>query len=95
VDLSTDFFSLFHLPRAFRIDLAELDARYLEIQARVHPDRFAHAGEGERRLSMQWATRANEGYQTLKNPWSGPNTCCIWPATICKPKAIPPWLPSS
>ncbi|MGB4468895.1 MAG: Fe-S protein assembly co-chaperone HscB [Azovibrio sp.] len=68
MDLNTDFFCLFQLPRAFRIELAELDARYLEIQARVHPDRFAHAGEGERRLSMQWATRANEGYQTLKTP---------------------------
>lgn len=68
MDLSTDFFALFQLPRAFRIDLAELDARYREIQAQVHPDRFAHAAEGERRLSMQWATRANEGYQTLKKP---------------------------
>jgi len=38
------------------------------VQARVHPDRFAHAPEAERRLSMQWATRANEGYQTLKKP---------------------------
>jgi molecular chaperone HscB len=34
----------------------------------VHPDRFAHAGEAERRLAMQWATRANEAYQTLKRP---------------------------
>jgi molecular chaperone HscB len=34
----------------------------------VHPDRFAHAGEAERRLSMQWATRANEAFQTLKRP---------------------------
>lgn len=68
MDLTTDFYSLFQLPRAFRIDLGELDARYREIQAQVHPDRFAHAGEGERRLSMQWATRANEGYLTLKKP---------------------------
>jgi molecular chaperone HscB len=34
----------------------------------VHPDRFAHAGDAERRLSMQWATHANEAYQTLKKP---------------------------
>ncbi len=68
MDLTTDFFSLFQLPRAFRIDLVELDARYRDLQAQVHPDRFAHAGEAERRLSMQWATRANEGYQTLKKP---------------------------
>ena len=29
---------------------------------------FANAGDAERRLSMQWATHANEAYQTLKKP---------------------------
>jgi molecular chaperone HscB len=68
LDLTADFFSLFELPRAFRLSVSELDTRYREVQAQVHPDRFAHAGETERRLSMQWATRANEAYQTLKKP---------------------------
>ena len=70
MDLTADFFSLFELPRAFRINLSELDARYRDIQAQVHPDRFAKAGDVERRLSMQWATHANEAYQTLKKPLS-------------------------
>lgn len=68
MDLTADFFALFKLPRSFRINLAELDARYRDIQSQVHPDRFAHAPESERRLSMQWATHANEAYQTLKKP---------------------------
>ena len=68
MDFNADYFSLFQLPRAFAMDGSELDARYREIQAQVHPDRFAHAGEAERRLSMQWATHANEAYQTLKRP---------------------------
>jgi molecular chaperone HscB len=34
----------------------------------VHPDRFAHAGDAERRASMQWTTRVNEAYRTLKSP---------------------------
>ena len=68
LDLTADFFSLFELPRTFRLSLSELDARYREVQAQVHPDRFAHAGDFERRLSMQWATHANEAYQTLKKP---------------------------
>ncbi len=70
MELNTDFFTLFGLPRAFRLSLSELDSRYRDVQAQVHPDRFAHAPEAERRLSMQWATRANEGYQTLKKPLS-------------------------
>lgn len=68
MDLTADFFSLFELPRAFRLNVSELDSRYRDVQAQVHPDRFANAPEGERRLSMQWATRANEAYQTLKKP---------------------------
>lgn len=63
-----DFFSLFGLPRTFRIDVPVLERAYLDLQAQVHPDRFAHLSDSEKRLSMQWATRVNEGYQTLKDP---------------------------
>ncbi len=68
MDLTADFFSLFGLPKTFRLNLSELDSRYRDVQAQVHPDRFANASEAERRLSMQWATRANEAYLTLKKP---------------------------
>lgn len=67
-DFSQDFFALFGLPRAFRIDLALLDKVYHDLQSKVHPDRHAHLPETERRLSMQWATQVNEAYRTLKNP---------------------------
>lgn len=68
MDFSADHFTLFSLPRAFRLDAATLDRKYREIQAQVHPDKFAHAGDAERRLSLQWATRVNEAYQALKKP---------------------------
>jgi molecular chaperone HscB len=61
-------FELFGLTPAFAVDAAALDRAYLEIQARVHPDRYAHAGDAERRASMQWTTRVNEAYRTLKSP---------------------------
>jgi molecular chaperone HscB len=70
MDFSADHFAFFSLPRAFRIDAPALDRKYREVQAQVHPDKFAHAGEADRRLSLQWATRANEAYQTLKKPLS-------------------------
>lgn len=62
------YFDLFGLPAAFNIDLARLDQAYRQLQAEVHPDRFASAADSERRKSLQWATHANEAYQTLKNP---------------------------
>ena len=68
MDLKADFFSLFGLAPEFSIDAAALDQRYREIQAKVHPDRFANADDAARRLSMQQATFANEAYLTLKKP---------------------------
>ena len=68
MDLRADHFALFGLNRGFRLDLSDLDSRYRDLQAQVHPDRFINAGDAERRLSMQWATHANEAYQTLKRP---------------------------
>lgn len=62
-------FALFHLPQQFAIDTAALDAAYREVQNQVHPDKFVSAADAEKRVAMQWATRANEAYQTLKSPF--------------------------
>lgn len=67
-DFQQDFFSLFTLPARFQIDSTALEQNYRALQAQVHPDKFAHLTEAEKRLSIQWATRVNEGYQTLRNP---------------------------
>ncbi len=69
-------FALFQMPARFAIDAAQLDAAYRELQARVHPDKFASATDAEKRVAMQWATRANEAYQTLKNPLKRASYLC-------------------
>lgn len=61
-------FELFGLAPAFGLDSELLEKGYRDIQSRVHPDRFAHAGDAERRASLQWTTRVNEAYRTLKSP---------------------------
>jgi molecular chaperone HscB len=63
-----DHFELLGLPPAFSLDPARLEARYRELQGRVHPDRFASGTDADRRMAMQWATRANEAYRTLRDP---------------------------
>ena len=65
---SSSHFELFGLSPRFQLDAVALERAYREIQARVHPDRFAHAGDAERRASLQWTTRVNEAYETLKHP---------------------------
>ncbi|NSL56806.1 Fe-S protein assembly co-chaperone HscB [Uliginosibacterium aquaticum] len=63
-----EYFSLFGLPERYTLDSAQLEAAYRNVQAQVHPDRFAHRPEAERRVAMQWATLANEAFRTLKSP---------------------------
>ena len=67
-DFSRNHFELLGLPVAYAVDAAALDRAYRDLQGQVHPDRFASASEAERRVAMQWATRANEAYRTLRNP---------------------------
>lgn len=69
-DFSKNYFDLFGLEKKFSVPQEILDRAYRDIQSQIHPDKFSHAGEAEKRLSMQWATRANEAYQTLKKPLS-------------------------
>ncbi len=68
LDFSADHFALFGIGRAQGLDAAALEARFREIQGAVHPDKHANGSDAAQRLAMQWATRANEAYQTLKSP---------------------------
>ena len=63
-------FDLFGLPVAFNIDTGRLDQAYRQLQARIHPDRYATGTDSERLRSLQAATETNEAYQTLKDPLS-------------------------
>lgn len=69
-DFTQDFFSLFGIAPGFHLDPLALESAYHDLQTRVHPDRFVHLSDAEKRVSMQWATRINEAYRTLKNPLS-------------------------
>ena len=68
LDFSADYFALFGLPRTQSLDSAALDDAFRAVQSQVHPDKHAHATDADRRLAMQWATRTNEAFQTLKAP---------------------------
>jgi molecular chaperone HscB len=68
LNFAADYFTLFGLPREQALDLAGLEKCFRAVQAQVHPDKHAHASDSDRRLAMQWATRVNEAFQTLKSP---------------------------
>ncbi len=66
--LLNNFFELFDIPVAFDIDQKKIKQQYMELQSRVHPDKFASADDAEKRLSMQQTSFINEAMQTLKDP---------------------------
>jgi molecular chaperone HscB len=68
IDFSRNHFELFGLPARYALDASILDARYRELQADVHPDRFGAGTESDRRFAHQASARVNEAYRTLKDP---------------------------
>lgn len=68
LELSRNHFELLGLPVAFELDPALLAERYHDLQRVLHPDRFAAAGERERRLSVEASARINDAHQTLRDP---------------------------
>ncbi|MGD0736609.1 MAG: Fe-S protein assembly co-chaperone HscB [Terracidiphilus sp.] len=63
-----DFFQVFSLERRFTIDLPALETEFHRLSRKVHPDRFARAGENERQWSLADTALLNDAYRTLKDP---------------------------
>ncbi len=65
--LNQNYYSLFNFPVSFTINPDELESRYRELQRALHPDRYATAGDQERRISVQQTAHLNEAYYTLRD----------------------------
>ena len=64
----SDYFTLLGLSPRFAMNSASLEERYFEIQRNVHPDRQIGKSEAERVAAIELSMRANDAYETLKNP---------------------------
>jgi molecular chaperone HscB len=63
-----DFFSVFGLQPRLNLDLPALETEFHRLSRKVHPDRFARAGENEREWSLADTALLNDAYRTLKDP---------------------------
>src|SRR5580693_984800 len=63
-----DYFQVFGLDRKFQVDLPALETEFHRLSRKVHPDRFARAGENERQWSLADTALLNDAYRTLKDP---------------------------
>jgi molecular chaperone HscB len=68
MNLQSNDFELFELPKQFEQSRELIDARWKELLRQAHPDKFAAQGAAAQRLAMQWSVRINEAHQRLKNP---------------------------
>jgi len=50
------------------LDLAELEHQFHRLSRKLHPDRFARAGENEKEWSLADTALLNDAYRTLKDP---------------------------
>lgn len=70
MDITQNYFEFLGLPVAYQLDQQTLSERSRELQKTLHPDRFAHLSDRERRLSVQYTAYLNEAVATLKQPLS-------------------------
>lgn len=68
MNLADNDFQLFELPEQQRLDREQIDARWRQLQAATHPDKYVSEGAAAQRLAMQWTLRINEAYRRLKDP---------------------------
>ena len=68
MNLQSDDFELFGVPRRFAQERSALDARWKELQREAHPDRHTASNAAVQRQAMQWSVRINEAYQRIKDP---------------------------
>jgi len=61
-------FELFNLSPAFNLDPAQLAKTNQTLQLLTHPDKFATAGERDKRIALQKNAQVNDAYQVLKSP---------------------------
>ena len=64
----SDFFSVFGLTPRLNLDLPELEHEFHRLSRKLHPDRFARAGENEKQWSLADTALLNDAYRTLKDP---------------------------
>jgi molecular chaperone HscB len=67
---SSDYFSVFSLPRRLTIDLADLERRYYALSRELHPDLHSDRPPAEQAASLKMTALVNRAYKTLKDPVS-------------------------
>ena len=61
------FFDIYEIEPSFSISENELKKKYLVLQKKFHPDRFAHSSIEEQKTALINSSLINDAYQVLKD----------------------------
>ena len=62
-----EFFDIYEIEPSFSISESELKNKYLVLQKKFHPDRFAHSSIEEQKTALINSSLINDAYQVLKD----------------------------
>ncbi|QCI17394.1 Fe-S protein assembly co-chaperone HscB [Buchnera aphidicola (Aphis helianthi)] len=62
-----DYFTLFMLPKKFRINKELLNNNFYKLQLQFHPDLFINDCESKKKWILEKSININKGYKTLKS----------------------------
>jgi len=61
-----EFFDIYEIEPSFSISESELKKKYLVLQKKFHPDRFAHSNIEQQKAALINSSLINDAYQVLK-----------------------------
>jgi molecular chaperone HscB len=62
-----NYFELFDLPVAIKVDKEQLKRQFFSLSRRYHPDHFAGGSETEQSEALERSAELNKAYKTLNN----------------------------
>lgn len=62
-----NYFEIFAIAEEYGIDIKNLESKYIDLQQKYHPDKFAHAGATEKLEVANFSVIINEAYSVLSD----------------------------
>ncbi len=65
--LNLTYFEIFDMSEDISIDMDDLNQKYLKLQSKFHPDKYASASNIEKTMAVRISTHVNDAYKTLSD----------------------------
>ncbi|MBL0232640.1 MAG: Fe-S protein assembly co-chaperone HscB [Chitinophagaceae bacterium] len=63
-----NYFEIFHIPLALKVNKDELTGKYFELSRQFHPDYFANGSDKEQMDALENSALLNKAYKTFQQP---------------------------